>query len=112
VDLCHRLLALWVTMYPHGTSKFVHIALALSVPAGLRLQANEEAVVSAACGPSHSVVLMANGVVYTAGANSEGQCGQDLGLKQVRSLQETAVHSHSMRPTYLQIMDTHAKQLA
>lgn len=54
------------------------------------MQASEEVVVSVACGASHSVVVMGSGVVYTAGANSESQCGQDLGLQQVRHLQETS----------------------
>lgn len=47
------------------------------------LQPEGEYVVSVACGAAHSVVLLDSGVVYTAGANSNGQCGQDLQLREV-----------------------------
>lgn len=47
------------------------------------VQDEGERVALAACGTSHSVLLMDSGAVYTAGCNSNGQCGQDLQLTEV-----------------------------
>jgi hypothetical protein len=76
----------WTTCDSNAAEIFL---MDTAMPSWMPMQASGEAVVSAACGASHSVLLMGSGVVYTAGANSEGQCGQDLSLQHVRDLQET-----------------------